>query len=70
MEIDPLRMYDIDFPTFGIAAGLYADYPIGFDRFVGDVRFLFDLLAVMIEDGAGALSRRGLVIGIGYEITL
>jgi hypothetical protein len=64
---------DISGPTFGLTAGLYAGYPLGPGRLVGDVRFLFDLSAVKAKVQGGdvdTFSRRGLVIGIGYEITL
>jgi hypothetical protein len=58
--------------TFGAVAGLYAGYPLGPGRILGDVRFLFDFSELKGKyEGisADALTRRGLIFALGYEFS-
>ena len=58
--------------SYGVTAGLFAGYPIGPGRFVGDLRFIFDLSPMKIKDYGyimEVMERRGLAITAGYEIS-
>jgi hypothetical protein len=58
--------------TFGAVAGIYAGYPIGPGRIIGDLRFLFDFNALQGKM-AGAtddfITRRALIFAVGYEFS-
>jgi len=55
--------------AFGITAGLFAGYPIGPGRLVGDLRFIYDFSAMKIEHDYEVMERRGLALTAGYEIS-
>jgi len=57
--------------VYGITAGLFAGYPTGKGRFVGDIRFIFDLSPMKINDYGyimEIMERRGIALTAGYEI--
>ena len=58
--------------TFGLTAGLFLGYPIGPGLFVGDIRFSFDLSSQKAKERGESfdvISRRGLAVSVGYEIS-
>jgi hypothetical protein len=67
---DPRGNFDTDGPTFGAVAGVYAGYPLGPGRIIGDLRFLFDFNKLKAKEGGvteNILTRRGLIFAVGYE---
>jgi hypothetical protein len=64
--------YDPDGFAYGITAGLFAGYPVGSGRIVGDLRFIYDLSPMKIKDYGHTMEvikRRGLAVTVGYEIS-
>jgi hypothetical protein len=58
--------------TFGAVAGLYAGYPLGPGRIIGDLRFLFDFNQLKASESgvdADVLARRALIFTVGYEFS-
>jgi hypothetical protein len=74
MDAGSLNLEDreADGITFGAVAGIYAGYPLGPGRLIGDVRFLFDFNPLKSKQGGSSndfLTRRGLVFALGYEFS-
>ena len=64
---------DSDSPTFGICFGVVAGYLIGSGRLIGDLRFILDFTQLKgryLNETAGVLTRRGLILSAGYVIPL
>jgi hypothetical protein len=64
------RDIETDGVTFGITAGLFAGYPFGPGRVIGDVRFLMDFTPLKAKESGvtiEVLKRRSVNITVGYE---
>ena len=63
---------DIDNITIGLTAGIFAGYPLGPGRIIGDLRFAFDFNKLKVIEREtrmkfDGMHRRGLVFSVGYE---
>lgn len=54
------------FATFGFTAGAIGSFPIGPIRFVGDIRYAFDINGIRVG-GVTVMNRRALTVSFGFE---